>query len=111
MLPVAISMLGTGARRPTVAFLGWFGPRGAASIVFGLLVIEEGGLPGEELLLTTTFVTVGLSAFAHGISSAPLAARYADWLDARARTERTVESSGGSEVRWRLEEPADDMAR
>jgi NhaP-type Na+/H+ or K+/H+ antiporter len=111
MLPVAISMLGTGARRPTVAFLGWFGPRGAASIVFGLLVIEEGGLPGEELLLTTTFVTVGLSAFAHGISAAPLAARYADWLDARARTERTVESSGGSEVRWRLEEPADDMAR
>jgi NhaP-type Na+/H+ or K+/H+ antiporter len=111
MLPVAISMLGTGARRPTVAFLGWFGPRGAASIVFALLVIEEGGLPGEELLLTTAFVTIGLSVFAHGISAAPLAARYADWLDARTRTGRTVESSGGSDVRWRLQKPADDVTR
>jgi NhaP-type Na+/H+ or K+/H+ antiporter len=111
MLPVAISMRGTGARRPTVAFLGWFGPRGAASIVFALLVIEEGGLPGGELLLTTAFVTIGLSIFAHGISAAPLAARYADWLVARTRTERTVESSGGSEVRWRLQEPADDATR
>jgi sodium/hydrogen antiporter len=107
MLPVAISMLGSGARRPTVAFLGWFGPRGAASIVFALLVIEEGGLPGGELLLTTAFVTIGLSVFAHGISAAPLAARYADWLDARTETERTVEASAGSEVRWR-QEPADD---
>jgi sodium/hydrogen antiporter len=111
MLPVAISMLGTGAHRPTVAFLGWFGPRGAASIVFALLVIEEGGLPGGELLLTTAFVTIGLSVFAHGISAAPLAARYADWLVARTRTERTVEASGGSEVRWRLQKPADDVTR
>jgi NhaP-type Na+/H+ or K+/H+ antiporter len=110
MLPVAISMVGAGTRRPTVAFLGWFGPRGAASIVFALLVIEEGGLPGEELLLTTAFVTIGLSVFAHGITAAPLAARYADWLDARAHTERTVEASGGSEVRWR-QEPADDATR
>jgi len=111
MLPVAISMLGTGARRPTVAFLGWFGPRGAASIVFALLVIEEGGLPGEALLLTTTFVTIGLSVVAHGISAAPLGARYADWLDARTRTVGTVESSGGSDVRWRLQKPADDVTR
>jgi len=111
MLPVTISMLGTGARRPTVAFLGWFGPRGAASIVFALLVIEERGLPGEELPLTTAFVTIGLSVFAHGISAAPLAARYADWFVARTRTERTVEASGGSEVRWRLQKPADDVTR
>ena len=50
MLPVAASMAGTGARRPTVAFLGWFGPRGAASIVFALLIVEEGGLPNDELI-------------------------------------------------------------
>ena len=73
MVPVAIAMLGTGARRPTVAFLGWFGPRGAASIVFALLVLEEGGLPNEELILTTAFVTVGLSVLAHGATAAPLA--------------------------------------
>ena len=105
MLPVAIAMLGTGARRPTVGFLGWFGPRGAASIVFGLLVLEEeGGVPNEELILTTVFVTVGLSVLAHGASAAPLAARYANWLDARsARVEAAPESDASDEVRWRLQ--------
>jgi NhaP-type Na+/H+ or K+/H+ antiporter len=103
MLPVAISMLGTGALRPTVAFLGWFGPRGAASIVFALLVVEEGGLPGDDVLLATVFLTVGLSVFAHGLTAAPLAERYADWLDTRPSTTRApVESDQGQEVRWRL---------
>jgi sodium/hydrogen antiporter len=110
MLPVAASMLGTGARRPTVAFLGWFGPRGAASIVFALLVVEEGGLAGEELILTTAFVTVGLSVFAHGSSAAPLAARYADWLDSHPTPERAVETSGGANQRWRLQQPRDERA-
>ena len=68
-----LAMLGTGAHRPTVAFLAWFGPRGAASIVFALLVVEEGGLPHAEVVLTTAFVTVGLSVLAHGVSAAPLA--------------------------------------
>jgi len=104
MAPVAISMLGTGARRPTVAFLGWFGPRGAASIVFALLLLEEGGLPGEGLILTTVFVTVGLSVLAHGATAAPLASRYADWLDAwSARSDAAPESDASADVRWRLE--------
>ena len=103
MLPVAVSMLGTGARRPTVAFLGWFGPRGAASIVFALLVLEEEGLANEDLILTTAFVTVGLSVLAHGVTAAPLAARYADWHDARV-AETPVESGAEEEeLRWRLE--------
>ena len=96
MLPVAVSLLGTGARPPTVAFLGWFGPRGAASIVFALLVVEEGGLPGEELLLTMAFVTIGLSVLAHGISAAPLAARYAGWLEAHPRDDVEVETGAGA---------------
>jgi NhaP-type Na+/H+ or K+/H+ antiporter len=104
MLPVGIAMLGTGARAPTVGFLGWFGPRGAASIVFALLVIEEGGLPNDGIILTVTFVTVGLSVFAHGISAAPLSARYADWLEAHPRPEAApVESGDGPDVRWRLQ--------
>jgi NhaP-type Na+/H+ or K+/H+ antiporter len=113
MLPVGVAMLGTGARRPTVGFLGWFGPRGAASIVFALLVVEEGGLPGDDLILTTAFVTVGLSVFAHGISAAPLARRYADWLDAHPPPDPTpVEAGEGQDVRWRLSvvEPAGDEA-
>ena len=107
MVPVALAMIGTGARRPTVAFLGWFGPRGAASIVFALLLLEEGGLPNDELILTTVFFTVGLSVLAHGATAAPLAARYSDWLDARsAPAESTVESGGETDVRWRLEHDA-----
>ena len=102
MVPVAISMLGTGARRPTVAFLGWFGPRGAASIVFALLVLEEEGLPHETAVLTTAFVTVGLSVLAHGVTAAPLTARYADWHDARV-AETPVESGKEEELRWRLQ--------
>ena len=96
MLPVGIAMLGTGARRPTVAFLGWFGPRGLASIVFALLMVEEGGLPNDDVILITTFVAVGLSVFAHGISAAPAARRYADWLEAHPRPGRaTLEDEGG----------------
>jgi sodium/hydrogen antiporter len=104
MLPVAIAMLGTPAHRPTVAFLGWFGPRGAASIVFALLVVEEGGLPHDGLVLTTAFATVGLSVFAHGVTAAPLATRYGNWLDALPAEERSpLESPGAPELRWRLE--------
>jgi NhaP-type Na+/H+ or K+/H+ antiporter len=111
MLPVGIAMLGTGARRPTVGFLGWFGPRGAASIVFALLVVEEGGLPNDGLILTTVFVTVGISVFAHGVSAAPLANRYADWLEAHPRPgPAPVESPGGPEVRWRLQPVPDERS-
>jgi NhaP-type Na+/H+ or K+/H+ antiporter len=102
MAPVAVSMFGTGARRPTVAFLGWFGPRGAASIVFALLVLEEEGLPHETAVITTAFVAVGLSVLAHGMTAAPLAKRYADWHDARV-AETPLESGHEDELRWRLQ--------
>src|SRR6186997_1900271 len=59
MLPVAVAMLGTGARRPTVAFLGWFGPRGLASIVFAVIVVQEADLPHANTILLTTYATVG----------------------------------------------------
>ena len=104
MLPVAVAMLGTPAHRPTVAFLGWFGPRGAASIVFALIVVEEGGLPHDGLVLTTAFVAVGLSVFAHGASAARLATRYGNWLDALAADGHSpLESPGPPELRWRLQ--------
>jgi NhaP-type Na+/H+ or K+/H+ antiporter len=107
MLPVAIAMVGTGAHRRTVAFLGWFGPRGAASIVFALLIVEEGGLPHDDLLLTTAFVTVGLSVFAHGLTAAPLVARYGSWLERLTAEERVpLESPGPPVLRWRLEHEA-----
>jgi len=85
MLPVAVAMLGTGARRPTVAFLGWFGPRGLASIVFAVIVVEQSRLPHAQTILVTTYAAVGLSVLAHGLSAAPFARRYAAWYRSHRR--------------------------
>jgi NhaP-type Na+/H+ or K+/H+ antiporter len=85
MLPVLVAMLGTGARGHTVAFMGWFGPRGLASIVFALIVVEEAHLPHAETITLTAYATVALSTFAHGISASPLSARYASWLAVHPR--------------------------
>jgi NhaP-type Na+/H+ or K+/H+ antiporter len=83
MLPVAIAFWRTGAKPQTVAFIGWFGPRGLASIVFALLALEE-GVPDSTTLLTTVVVTVALSVLAHGLTSAPLVGVYQRWYTSRA---------------------------
>ena len=70
-------MLGTAPGVPTLGFMGWFGPRGLASIVFAVILIEESQLPRESLIVLAVYVTVGLSVFAHGLTAAPLADRYA----------------------------------
>ena len=102
MLPVAVAMLGTGARRQTVAFLGWFGPRGLASIVFAAIVVQDADLPNTSTIVMTTYVTVGLSVLAHGVTAAPLAARYATWFSSHPPTEApAMESVPAGEHRWR----------
>jgi sodium/hydrogen antiporter len=78
MGPVAISLWGTGARPATVAFIGWFGPRGLASIVFAVIV-EDAHLAHAGTIVAVTYVTVGLSVLVHGLTATPLVARYADW--------------------------------
>lgn len=103
MVPVAIAMRGARAKPPTVAFLGWFGPRGLASIVFALLMLEEGGLPGEDVILSAAFVAVGLSVLAHGITAAPLSRRYADWAQGHPELgEGSLEAREAKGVPWRL---------
>ncbi len=76
MVPIAVSLLGSGVRLPTQLFLGWFGPRGLASILFVLLILEESELPHRDQLLSITVITVALSALLHGVSAAPLAQRF-----------------------------------
>jgi NhaP-type Na+/H+ or K+/H+ antiporter len=85
MVPVAIAMLGTSANWRTVAFLGWFGPRGLASVVFAVIVVQEANLPGATTILLTTYFTIGLSVLAHGLTAAPLAQAYARWYASRPR--------------------------
>jgi NhaP-type Na+/H+ or K+/H+ antiporter len=97
-LGVAIAMLGSGARRPTVAFLGWFGPRGLASIVFAVIVLEESQLAHERLIVLTIYLTVGLSVLAHGLTAAPVAGRYARWYGRHPRDRRPPMESAHTDV-------------
>ena len=97
MVPVAISLARTDARMPTVAFIGWFGPRGLASVVFGLLALER-GVPEAQTLLATVVVTVGLSVFLHGLTSVPLVAAYQRWYAAHAEAHPTATEAAPTRV-------------
>lgn len=81
MLPVHLSLMGTGVKPVTSALLGWFGPRGLASLLFVLLVLEEADLGDESGLFAAVIVTVGLSVVLHGVTAGP-AAR---WYGAKTR--------------------------
>lgn len=81
MLPVAAALLRTGFRLPTVLFIGWFGPRGLASVVFALVALEALGAEGlvaDTVAVAVTW-TVLLSVAAHGITAPSLARAYGDW--------------------------------
>ncbi|MCX5199296.1 sodium:proton antiporter [Streptomyces sp. NBC_00249] len=86
MLPVALALAGTGLRPASIAYIGWFGPRGLASLVFGLLALEE-HLPGGTLLSDVIAVTVGLSIILHGASAPLLGDRYGTWFTRTLRKE------------------------
>ncbi|MEV6304340.1 cation:proton antiporter [Actinoplanes sp. NPDC051861] len=76
MLPVALVLIGTRLPASTVAFIGWFGPRGLASVIFAVIALEE--LHGEaDSAVAVIGLTVLFSVLAHGFSAKPLAGRYA----------------------------------
>jgi sodium/hydrogen antiporter len=101
MLPVVVALVRSGLRRPTVAYIGWFGPRGLASIVLGLITLEE-HIPGVETVSAVIAVTVGISVYAHGATSVPLAARYAAWW---SRMSASMPGREGAAVRNRDKRP------
>jgi NhaP-type Na+/H+ or K+/H+ antiporter len=79
MVPVALALQGTGLSRASVLFMGWFGPRGLASIVLGLVYLEhEAHLEGESTIRLAVMATVLLSIFAHGLSALPGIRLYAE---------------------------------
>ena len=71
MLAVGLSLIGAGLQVDTFVFLGWFGPRGLASIVFGLLTLERANITGREEIFAIVIATVLLSVFAHGVTALP----------------------------------------
>ena len=94
MVPVALALLGTAARPPTVAFVGWFGPRGLASIVFAVLILQGEPIPSLHLILATISLTVILSVYAHGVSALPLTERYVGWVRAHPRQQGSAKADG-----------------
>jgi NhaP-type Na+/H+ or K+/H+ antiporter len=95
MLPVAIALIGARQDRATVAFIGWFGPRGLASVVFALLAIEDLG-DSDPRVLTAVHaiaITILLSVLAHGLTGRPLAGRYLATLAAADPDDRATAPS------------------
>ncbi len=104
MLPVAIALIGTHLRPATLAFMGWFGPRGLASVVFTLITLEEfeHGADATMLVDTATW-TILLSVVLHGISASPLAARYGSSI---AKADNIPEKAPAGEPPIRLRDLA-----
>ena len=107
MAPVALSLARSGLRPATLAFIGWFGPRGLASILYARIVVGE-GLAVSTLLESVVTLTVLLSTFLHGATAYPLARRYGDRVGATregAEEERPV-----SELPVRIRHTADSRS-
>jgi NhaP-type Na+/H+ or K+/H+ antiporter len=76
MVPTALALAGAGLGRAAVILVGWFGPRGLASVVFALLALEDIGQPAASQAVAVITVTVLISVVAHGVTTDPLARRF-----------------------------------
>jgi NhaP-type Na+/H+ or K+/H+ antiporter len=92
MAPVAISLVGKGLSIPSKLYVGWFGPRGAASILYVLIVVDKHNFSGQNIIFTVTVITVLLSVFLHGLTAVPGANAYASSLDAKPDADKEAET-------------------
>jgi len=105
MIPVAISLIGKGLTLPSFLYLGWFGPRGAASILYVLLVVDKSELSGEEIIFKIATLTVLMSVFLHGLTAVPGAKAYSQAI------EKTPSERISSEMKEVRELPTRKTAR
>ena len=82
-------------------FIGWFGPRGLASLVFVVIVLDSGGLPHDDLIIAAALATVLLSVVAHGVTAIPLVRRATPPGTTHGETEPGMEHVHVHEPRWR----------
>jgi NhaP-type Na+/H+ or K+/H+ antiporter len=75
MLPVFLSLSGSGFTTRDKLFIGWFGPRGLASVVFVIMIVDA-RLPNGNTMAVAVVVTVLLSILTHGLTANPIAALY-----------------------------------
>lgn len=78
---MAISLLGAGLRPEMLGFVGWFGHRGTASIVFAIILFEDHRIPMRQEVYVIAMTTVLLSVFAHGLTAFPAARWYARQIE------------------------------
>ncbi len=83
MAPVSLSLVGSGLRPESHFFLGWFGPRGLASLIYALNLQSDVGIQNRGLLLDVTIVVAAASVFVHGLSAVPGARWYGRVVHAR----------------------------
>jgi len=85
ILPVTLSLVGMGMNWPTKLFIGWFGPRGIASILYVLMWVRYIGFDGYEILIATAVQTIAMSVMLHGLTATPLAKVYGRWQSRHER--------------------------
>ena len=107
MIPVAIAMIGTGLAMPSILYMGWFGPRGLATVVYGALVVTGSQLEGISTITTVAMVTVGVSVFAHGMTAYPGSQKYAHWYEAQDHDSLVEAKPVHHSIRARLRRQAD----
>jgi sodium/hydrogen antiporter len=88
IIPVAIALLRTGLARPSELYIGWFGPRGLASIVFAGVVVAD--VPDVSIVTDVVLLTVIFSLIAHGVTAAWGARRYATWFELAAAADPDI---------------------
>lgn len=96
MVPVAAALAGAKLRAVSVAFIGWFGPRGLASIVLAGVVVESSGLPNVDLIVSIAMTTVGLSVIAHGATSWWGSESYGEWAAVNEKV--ALDQAGDTDV-------------
>jgi NhaP-type Na+/H+ or K+/H+ antiporter len=101
MLPIALSLVGTGTEAATKGFLGWFGPRGLASILFALLIIEKESIAGGRQIVSIVVVTVLMSVLLHGVTASSFSNLYGAFI---AKKGTCIESAPVIEAVVEMEE-------
>ncbi len=102
IVPVWLSLLGLKLSWHTLAFVGWFGPRGLASILFGLLIVERSAIMSTDLVFGVVVFTVLVSILAHGLTAIPGAAWYARHADTMRNEPNIPELQPTSEMPLRF---------
>lgn len=104
MIPVTLSLLGLGFHGPTYWFVGWFGPRGLATLLFALLVVSKFDVPQGDQIFNIGVFTVLLSILAHGLSAVPGASWYQAALE-RVCSPESLERQSSAKHRLKFKMP------